>query len=155
VRCRVRRLADVLARVRNAAAEVIQRDLIGDRARRVVDDDYQHWVIKWNWDKPGAVVEVVGDFTDPPWSKRIPMSYCPTRECFVCTLPRIEGRYELKFVVNGAYVCDGAETVITDGAGHYNNVVGIQPPPDESPFRRIRRRLAEATRRNAEASHII
>jgi len=133
MRCRVRRLTEALMRVRNVASQVIQRVFIGARTRRIVDKDYEFWVIKWNWDKQGAVVEVVGDFSDPPWVKRIPMKYCSTRECFVCTLPRLEGRYELKFIVNGSYICDGAETVISDGAGHYNNVVRIQAAPNEPP----------------------
>jgi len=150
LRYRIRRLAQILMCIRDAASRVIQRVIIGTRTRRLLDDDYEKWVIKWNWDKPGAFVEVVGDFTNPPWTRRIPMKYCNIRECFVCTLPRIEGRYELKFIVNGGYVCDGAETVISDGSGHYNNVVRIQPRPPEPPFRKIRRCLEAAAHTERE-----
>eukprot|EP00922_Rhytidocystis_sp_ex-Travisia-forbesii_P041350 GHVS01061750.1.p1 GENE.GHVS01061750.1~~GHVS01061750.1.p1 ORF type:complete len:1235 (+),score=231.79 GHVS01061750.1:338-4042(+) len=126
-----------LMETRQYAAEEVQRVWRGWHSRRVIDEEWTHWVIKWVWDAPGTIVEVVGDFSNPPWTKRYLMNYCRVRQCFVLVLPRTPGRYEVKFIVNGQYVCDGGETVISDGAGHFNNVVRVQQPV-ESPLERIR-----------------
>lgn len=72
-------------------------------------------------------------------------SYAPPR-CYTTTVERKAGRYELKFCVDGRYVCCGASTVVEvraesartaflsqDGAGHYNNVVDVFDVPEDSP----------------------
>ncbi|XP_026189879.1 uncharacterized protein LOC34622785 [Cyclospora cayetanensis] len=130
-----------LLAVRRLAAIEIQKAWRGVLARKVLDEEWEAWVVKWVWDKPTAIVEVIGDFSSPPWTKRHLMSYCHIRECFVLSLPRRPGRHELKFIVNGRYVCDGSQTVIADGSGHFNNLIRVRPAAP-SQLRLIRQRLA-------------
>eukprot|EP01054_Gregarina_sp_Poly1_P010321 Gregarina_sp_Poly_1__10320@NODE_72_length_15994_cov_120_491179_g62_i0_p2_GENE_NODE_72_length_15994_cov_120_491179_g62_i0NODE_72_length_15994_cov_120_491179_g62_i0_p2_ORF_typecomplete_len1331_score197_46IQ/PF00612_27/4_5e07IQ/PF00612_27/0_0005IQ/PF00612_27/0_026IQ/PF00612_27/0_00059AMPK1_CBM/PF16561_5/1_4e03AMPK1_CBM/PF16561_5/5_2e10_NODE_72_length_15994_cov_120_491179_g62_i0738711379 len=146
---KVRQLADMLWRARQISAVTIQKAWRGYQVRNIVDEEWDHWVIKWIWDPPGKIVEVIGDFTAPAWIVRVAMHWCPIRRCYVAVLPRKQGRYELKFAVDGRFVCCGAGTVVEDGNGHYNNVVDVFEAQPESPFRRgraILRALADKRR---------
>jgi hypothetical protein len=52
-------------------------------------------------------VEVIGNFTTPPWSKRVELDFCPLRGIFVKYINNIsEGTYLIKFIVNGEFKCD-------------------------------------------------
>eukprot|EP01053_Blabericola_migrator_P007748 Blabericola_migrator_1__7747@NODE_395_length_8977_cov_183_416835_g72_i1_p1_GENE_NODE_395_length_8977_cov_183_416835_g72_i1NODE_395_length_8977_cov_183_416835_g72_i1_p1_ORF_typecomplete_len1390_score154_34IQ/PF00612_27/1_6e05IQ/PF00612_27/0_00042IQ/PF00612_27/0_47IQ/PF00612_27/0_0016AMPK1_CBM/PF16561_5/1_8e03AMPK1_CBM/PF16561_5/2e09_NODE_395_length_8977_cov_183_416835_g72_i16004172 len=146
----VRTLADMMWRARQISAATIQKAWRGYKVRKIVDEEWDNWVIKWIWDPPGKVVEVVGDFTNPPWLVHHRMTWCAVRRCYVAVLPRRQGRYELKFAVEGRFVCCGAGTVVEDGTGHYNNVVDVFEAQPESPFRRgraILRQMAESRKR--------
>eukprot|EP00920_Eleutheroschizon_duboscqi_P040607 GHVT01097099.1.p1 GENE.GHVT01097099.1~~GHVT01097099.1.p1 ORF type:complete len:1269 (+),score=105.84 GHVT01097099.1:202-4008(+) len=139
-RVQVENLTLCIMHTRADAARELQRVWRGYRTRKVLDEDWSCWVIKWVWDPPGTVVEVVGDFSNPPWTTRHLMRYCHVRQCHTLSLERVPGCYELKFIVDGRYVCDGGETVISDGGGHFNNMVRVQPNMS-SPLGRIRERL--------------
>lgn len=136
-------LAETLYRARTAAACVIQRCYRGYVERVRLDVECRRWVLEWRYDSPGHVVEVVGTFSRPQWTRRVLLPWSPTKRCYTVALPRIPGRHEFKFVVDGVYCCDGAYTVVSDGAGHYNNVSIISEAPERSPFQQIRRRLYE------------
>lgn len=134
---KVRQLSRVIGRMRAAAALIIQKVWRGCQVRKIIDEEWDFWVIKWIWDQPGKVVEVVGDFTEQPWQTKLPMEWCPRRRyynrcsvdtltrCYIAKLNRKQGRHELKFVIDGRFVCCGAGTVIEDGTGHYNNIVDV------------------------------
>jgi Glycogen recognition site of AMP-activated protein kinase len=72
-------------------------------------------------------VEVVGNFTNPPWSKRVELDFCPLRGIFVKYINNLtEGTYLIKFIVNGEYRCDDhLLPTVTDSSGHINNVLEI------------------------------
>lgn len=127
-----------MRQVRQEAAIALQRLYRGFKARKVVDLEHERWVINWRWDPAGRVIELIGSFTTPPWGLRMLMMWDPTFKQYTVDVPRIPGRHEMKFIVDGEFCCDGSLTVISDGAGHYNNVVYIGPNHHESPFKRIR-----------------
>jgi hypothetical protein len=72
-------------------------------------------------------VEVVGNFTNPPWAKKVELDFCPLRGIFVKYINNIsEGVYLIKFIINGEYKCDDhLLPTITDSSGHINNVLEI------------------------------
>lgn len=72
-------------------------------------------------------VEVVGNFTNPPWAKKVELDFCPLRGIFVKYIKNLsEGVYFIKFIVNGEYRCDDhLLPTITDSSGHINNVLEI------------------------------
>ncbi|KYF40645.1 IQ calmodulin-binding motif domain-containing protein [Toxoplasma gondii ARI] len=144
---RTMHLTECLAALRRLAAVELQRVWRGSVTRKVLDDEWQKWIIKWPWDKPGTIVEVVGDFSNPPWTKRYLMTYCYVRRCFILPLPRRPGRYEVKFIVDGRYVCDGSQTVVADGNGHFNNLIRVRAET-KSPFREVRERLHQLQEQN-------
>ncbi|KEP66177.1 UNVERIFIED_CONTAM: IQ calmodulin-binding motif domain-containing protein [Hammondia hammondi] len=144
---RTMHLTECLAALRRLAAVELQRVWRGSVTRKVLDDEWQKWIIKWPWDKPGTIVEVVGDFSNPPWTKRYLMAYCYVRRCFILPLPRKPGRYEVKFIVDGRYVCDGSQTVVADGNGHFNNLIRVRAE-SKSPFREVRERLQQLQEQN-------
>lgn len=131
-----------LLRVRASAATAIQRFYRGYKTRQFLDLKASHWVVCWTWDSSGKVVELVGSFTKPMWTKRILMAWHPTMQCYFVVLPRVVGRYEFKFSVNGQYCCDGTLAVISDGATHYNNVIELGPGFKVPPLKVLRERLA-------------
>ncbi|PHJ18552.1 iq calmodulin-binding motif domain-containing protein [Cystoisospora suis] len=144
---RIQHLTECLAGLRRLAAIEVQRIWRGSVTRKVLDDEWKKWIIKWPWDKPGTIVEVIGDFSNPPWTKRHLMTYCHVRRCFILPLARKPGRYEIKFIVDGRYVCDGSQTVVADGNGHFNNLIRVRPAT-KSPFREIRERLQQLQDQN-------
>ncbi|PFH37851.1 IQ calmodulin-binding motif domain-containing protein [Besnoitia besnoiti] len=146
---RTMHLVECLSALRRLAAIELQRVWRGRVTRKVLDDEWQKWIIKWPWDKPGTIVEVVGDFSNPPWTKRYLMTYCYVRRCFILPLPRKPGRYEVKFIVDGRYVCDGSQTVVADGNGHFNNLIRVRPST-KSPFRELRDRLQQLQEQSQE-----
>lgn len=72
-------------------------------------------------------VEVVGNFTNPPWDKKVELDFCPLRGIFVKYINNLsEGVYLIKFIVNGEYRCDDhLLPTVTDSSGHINNVLEI------------------------------
>lgn len=54
------------------------------------------------------MVQVVGSFTSPAWKCPLRLEYCRLRKIYVKYLKNLpKGRIELKFIVDGEYVCDG------------------------------------------------
>lgn len=47
--------------MRRLAAIEVQRIWRGSVTRKVLDDEWKKWIIKWPWDKPGTIVEVRGN----------------------------------------------------------------------------------------------
>jgi hypothetical protein len=72
-------------------------------------------------------VEVIGNFTNPPWAKKVELDFCPLRGIFVKYINNLsEGVYFIKFIVNGEYRCDDhLLPTVTDSSGHINNVLEI------------------------------
>lgn len=147
---KIEQLTTVISGMRNLSAIIIQKAWRGYQVRKIVDEEWKYWVVKWVWDPPGRMIEVLGDFTDPPWTVRIPMTFCPYRRCYVAKLPRKQCRCELKFSVENRFVCCGAGTVIEDGSGHYNNLVDVFDVPADSPFLRGRRTVKALRYQSAE-----
>ena len=72
-------------------------------------------------------MEVIGSFTNPPWGKRVELDFCPLRGIYVKYINNLtEGTYLIKFIINGEFKCDDTLLpIITDDAGHINNVLEI------------------------------
>jgi hypothetical protein len=72
-------------------------------------------------------VEVIGSFTNPPWSKRVGLDFCPLRGIYVKYINNLsEGTYLIKFIVNGEFKCDDhLLPIATDSSGNTNNVLEI------------------------------
>jgi hypothetical protein len=72
---------------------------------------------------------IIGDFTKPPFEKRIPLTYHATTKQFVSRY-LIEkairpGVYKLKFIVNGEPLCDGCLPISQDMYGNFYNIITI------------------------------
>jgi hypothetical protein len=72
-------------------------------------------------------VEVIGNFTSPPWGKRVGLDFCPLRGIYVKYVNNIqEGSYLIKFIVNGEFRCDDhLLPTLTDESGNVNNILEI------------------------------
>lgn len=57
------------------AAVVLQKHYRAYKAKKLVDLEFERWLITWKWDKFGKHVSVIGDFTDPPWKSQFRMQY--------------------------------------------------------------------------------
>ena len=78
-------------------------------------------------------VQVIGSFTNPPWSKVVDLNYCLLRHIFVMYLFNVqEGKYLIKFIVDGEYKCSKTLPIITDSAGQSNNLLEIVSDSDSS-----------------------
>ena len=72
-------------------------------------------------------MEIIGNFTSPPWGKRVELDFCPLRGIYVKYINNIqEGTYLIKFIVNGEFRCDDhLLPTATDESGNINNVLEI------------------------------
>lgn len=72
---------------------------------------------------PFDTVQLIGEFTNPPWSPKIPMKFSPFFKCMhVRTL--IKENAQFKFIANENYRCSTFyEASYNDG--HYNNIYSL------------------------------
>lgn len=60
---------------------------------------------------------MVGNFTSPPWERPLRLDFCKLRKIYVKYLKNLPYRIiEFKFIVDGAYRCDGTlPMTVVDG----------------------------------------
>ncbi|EZG81164.1 putative protein phosphatase 2C [Gregarina niphandrodes] len=107
-----------------------------------------HLVLMWNL--PAHYVEVFGTFTQPPWSRGLPMWWCPVSRCHWIdlheTVPGLSGLMQFKFVADGSWKCDPNYPICDDGSPSHslNNVCVIFP-------QRLRLRLSNQRLRRRQS----
>ena len=70
---------------------------------------------------PSKKVELVGSFTSPPWSVRIPMRYSLFFRAYYVRATLALERDEFKFVINGTYACSPRYPIVYTMQNIQNN----------------------------------
>lgn len=134
-RAKMCQLVCVIMKKRDDAAVIIQkhykRYVTQHLFERVLDLERNYISLKWLPDDATITsqqnVEVIGNFTSPPWVKRVGLDFCPLRGIYVKYVNNIqEGTYLIKFIVNGEFKCDDhLLPTVTDESGNINNILEI------------------------------
>ena len=81
------------------------------------------------WPDPADSVFIAGSFTEPPWTVQVPMRFSRVLKYFISNFfidtSLRPGRYYLKFVVDGNWVCNNRMITSVDLNMNMNNVVEI------------------------------
>lgn len=85
---------------------------------------------KWRrmilWRSPASSVRVVGNITEPPWSREIELKRVRKLDLFYTDYMYQQGlpfgKYSIKFIVDCKWVNSGALPVILDSSGNSNNI---------------------------------
>ena len=120
---------------RENAAVVIQKNykryVTQHLYERVLELERKYISLKWLPSDTSIIsqhgVEIIGNFTSPPWGKRVGLDFCPLRGIYVKYINNIqEGTYLIKFIVNGEFRCDEhLLPTMTDESGNVNNILEI------------------------------
>ena len=131
LRLKVLKRASNLIRIRTKAAVLVQKYAKG----WLVRSDTHFLKLKQKsklvrWKHRAQSVLMAGSFTKPPWSIQIPLVYSKYLEQFYTTFFQVNrvdpGKYYLKFIVDGVWVCDGDLPLENDSSGNFNNVLVIE-----------------------------
>jgi len=99
---------------RHVCASVLQKNWRGYRARRRLDADQKLFSLRWPYDGPNHVVEVVGTFTAPAWKIRSLLSWDRSECCYVLHMTRKPGTFEIQFIIDGSIVIHGGFPIVDD-----------------------------------------
>lgn len=118
-------------RIRRIGAIRIQKCARGYMVRRdvpFVKNLKLSKLIRWKYD--ADEVGIIGTFTNPPWKHKIPLVFSTYLKEYFSTFfldnKLAPGRYYLKFVVGGQWLCDGNMPIAQDIEGNYNNLITVQ-----------------------------
>ena len=122
-----------LLSLRHSAASRIQARCRGHLVRKdlsaILNHPRIHLLIRWRSQARSAYL--AGSFTSPQWRILLPMKYSrylgEFYNTFLMDTPMPSGKYYMKFVIEGQWVCDGHYLLEQDSKGQFNNVI-IRPP---------------------------
>jgi serine/threonine protein phosphatase PrpC len=84
------------------------------------------------WKYPAVSVHMAGDFTQPSWKSHLPLLYSRHLKLFFSTFfmeNNISPKsYQIKFIVDSAWLCDGNLPIVQDSEGNYNNIFTVTRP---------------------------
>lgn len=119
-----------IRRLRTRSAVFIQKNIRGYFVRKDLYFIPHHKIsmlVKWTF--PAESVSIAGNFSNPPWEIQIPLKHSKFCNIFFTTYfleNRIDpGRYYIKFIVNGEWMCNSSMMMAEDMDGNYNNVLTI------------------------------
>ena len=142
-------LISKIKKVRDSAARMLQRNFRGALVRNdihFVKHPKVSLLIKWTY--PASEVQMAGTFTNPPW-QIVPLQFSKRIGCFYSTYfletRMVPGRYYLKFVVDGNWVCNESMSISEDMQGNLNNVIEIKKDTRYVPRAHSTRNLAPET----------
>jgi len=99
---------------RHLCAIVLQKNWRGNRARQRLEADMKLFSLRWPYDGPNHVVEVVGTFTVPAWKIRTLLSWDNADGCYVLHMTRNPGTFEIQFIIDGHIVIHGGLPIVDD-----------------------------------------
>lgn len=73
---------------------------------------------------PKDKIQIVGDFTDPKWSVKIPLIFDNISKSFF-TYIKLKSGNQFKFIVNGIYKTSSSYDLYIDKGGFLNNIITI------------------------------
>jgi len=122
-------LVNLIITIRSEAAVKLQRNVRRIITQRMARDIFLYeknfHSLKWKYN--ANEVFVIANFTKPAWQREIKLDYCPLREIFVRYFRNIPpGVYEIKFIVDHEYLCDGKLPIVRDHKGNYNNLFNVE-----------------------------
>ena len=128
---KLQKLAEKLCKIRQEASIEIQRHVKGWLIRK---DLAAYKAVPSSklitWRHQAKNVSVAGTFTEPIWSLHIPLSYCKALKLFYTgflhTTGVPPGNYSIKFIVDGAWVCNGDLPLAKDLENNFNNLVAVK-----------------------------
>lgn len=123
-------LISKIIQIRYLAALQIQRHIRGYLVRKEIHFmSHPKIALLLKWISPAGSVHITGNFTNPPWESLVPMHFSKFIGCFYSTYfleNRISsGRYYLKFIVDGDWLCNERMGISEDLQGNLNNVIEI------------------------------
>ena len=85
-------------------------------------------VIAWKWASPSSTVQLAGNFSGwTPWRMFWHSPTADHRIFLPLKLLGNDGSVRYKFIVDGAWLCDGSKEMEDDGAGNVNNMYRLSP----------------------------
>lgn len=129
-------LVNLILTIRSQAAIKLQRNIRRIITQRMTQNIFMYeknfHSLKWKYN--AGEVFVIANFTKPAWQKEIRLDFCPLREIFVKYFRNIPpGVYEIKFIVDHEYLCDGKLPIVRDKEGNYNNLFNVEEKDIYSP----------------------
>jgi serine/threonine protein phosphatase PrpC len=119
-----------LKKIRLWGAIVIQKAVRGYLVRKdmyFIRNSKISLIVMWKY--PARTVSITGSFTYPAWKQEIPLLFSNYLKVFYSIFflenNLQSGRYYLKFIVDGTWICDGNMPISQDLEGNYNNVITI------------------------------
>lgn len=119
--------------LRNKAAVFIQKHVRGYFVRKdlfFITHPRISLLVKWPF--PAISVYMAGNFSNPPWKVLIPLSFSKHCRIFFSSYflenPLTPGKYNIKFIVDGEWMCNSLILISEDGLGNFNNVIAIPNP---------------------------
>ena len=77
----------------------------------------------FTWDEGGNNVKLIGSFSN--WTKYYDMEKDEKYNIFKFSLPLENGKYQYKFIVDGAWKCSKKQNTEDDGKGNINNILDL------------------------------
>jgi serine/threonine protein phosphatase PrpC len=120
-----------IMKIRILAAIHIQKFARGFLVRKdlpFIRKQQRHKLIRWPFE--AREVYIAGNFTKPPWIHLLPLRYSRYLKEHISTFfidNKIEpGDYEMKFVADSIWLCNGNLPIAKDINGNYNNIITIK-----------------------------
>lgn len=120
-----------IMKIRNLAAVHLQRFIRGFLVRKdlpFIKRQQRHRLIRWPFE--AKEVFIAGNFTKPPWVHLLPLRYSKYLKEHISTFfidNKVEpGDYEIKFIADSIWLCNGNIPISKDIHGNYNNIISIR-----------------------------
>jgi len=128
------KLKHIFKHMHSVCASEIQRVWRGHRSRALESTNPDHGlVIAWKWASPLSSVHIAGTFSN--WATWRMFWHSPKAEHRIFLPASVFGKrmsFSYKFVVDGAWVCDGSKEMAHDYMGNVNNIHRIVRPVSEA-----------------------